>query len=73
MTYTNNQGKPSTVTVAKIAAPAKSDWTLTPSVLFLANIQSILSNNNQTWVTFAFVSNGSLQIDDFYVDPLKHQ
>jgi hypothetical protein len=71
MTYTSNQGKPSTVTVAKLTGT--SSWTLSPSILFLANIQSILNNNGQTWVTFQFASNGSFQIDDFYVDPLKHQ
>jgi hypothetical protein len=73
MTYTSNQGKASTVTVAQIAMAKNSSWTLSAPVLFLANIQSILSSNNQTWVTFQFVSNGSLQIDDFYVDPIKHQ
>jgi hypothetical protein len=72
MTYTSNTGKPSTVTVGKVSVAAKSDWTLTSPVLFLTNIQSILSSNNQTWVTFTFVSNGALQIDDFYVDPIKH-
>jgi|SRR5579859_3773473 len=73
MTYTSNQGKASTVTVAKIAVASKADWAPVAPVFFLANINSILSSNNQTWVTFQFVSNGSLQIDDFYVDPLKHQ
>ena len=72
MTYTNNVGKASTATVAKIAVPANAGWAPTAQVFFLANIQSILSSNNQTWVTFQFASNGSLQIDDFYVDPFKH-
>src|SRR5579859_779560 len=60
MTYTSDQGKASTVTVAKIAMAKNSSWTLTSPVLFLANIQSILSSNGQTWVTFNFLSNGSL-------------
>jgi len=72
MTYTSNKGKPATVTVAKITLPGKSGWTLSAPVLFLANIQAILSNNNQTWVTFQFAANGAFLVDDFYVDPVKH-
>ena len=73
MTYTNNQGKASTATVAKLPVAKNTAWGPTVPVLFLANIQSILSNNNQTWVTFQFVASGAnLQIDDFYVDPFKH-
>ncbi len=72
MTYTNNAGKKYTVAVAKLPVAAKASWAPTIPVLFLANIQSILSSNNQTWVTFQFASNGALQIDDFYVDPVKH-
>jgi len=72
MTYTSDQGRPSTVTVAKIAVAKNASWAPTIPVLFLANIQSILSNNGQTWVTFNFSSNGSLLVDDFYVDPFKH-
>jgi len=73
MTYTNNAGKASTVAVAKLPVAANANWAPTLPVLFLANIQSILSSNGQTWVTFQFASNGSLQIDDFYVYPFKHQ
>jgi hypothetical protein len=72
MTYTNDKGKASTVTVAKLPVAAKANWAPTVPVLFLANIQAILSNNNQTWVTFQLVSDGSLLVDDFYVDPIKH-
>jgi hypothetical protein len=72
MTYTNNQGKASTATVAKITVAKGADWAPILPVLFLSNIQSILSNNGQTWVTFQFISNGSLLVDDFYVDPIKH-
>ena len=72
MTYTNNQGKASTATVAKIAVVKNAAWAPIDPVMFLANIQSILSSNDQTWVTFQFVSNGSLLADDFYVDPFKH-
>lgn len=73
MTYTNNLGKAATATVGKFTVPKSSAWAPTVPVLFLANIQSILSNNDQTWVTFQFVASGSsLQIDDFYVDPFKH-
>jgi hypothetical protein len=70
--FLNNKGKPATVTVAKITLPGKSGWTLSAPVLFLANIQAILSNNNQTWVTFQFAANGAFLVDDFYVDPVKH-
>lgn len=73
MTYTSNLGKPSTVAVAKITVPKSTGWTLTSPILFLTNIQSILSSNNQTWVTFQFVASNSLQVDDFFVDPIKHQ
>ena len=72
MTYTNNQGKASTATVAKITVAKGADWAPIAPVLFLSKITSILSNNGQTWVTFQFVSNGSLLVDDFYVDPIKH-
>src|SRR5579859_2132505 len=56
MTYTNNQGKASTATVAKIAVVKNAAWAPIDPVMFLANIQSILSSNDQTWVTFQFVS-----------------
>jgi len=72
MTYTNNQGKASTATVAKIAVGKGADWAPIAPVLFLSKITSILSNNGQTWVTFQLTSNGSLLVDDFYVDPIKH-
>jgi hypothetical protein len=72
MTYTNNSGRKYTVSVGKVLMPAKADWTPTIPVLFLANITSILSSNNQTWVTFTLSSTGSLFVDDFYVDPIKH-
>jgi len=72
MTYTSNMGKASTVAVAKITVPKGTGWTVTSPILFLANIQSILSSNNQTWVTFQFVANSNLQVDDFFVDPVKH-
>ncbi len=72
MTYTNNQGKASTATVAKLTIAAKADWAPIAPVLFLSKITSILSNNGQTWVTFQLTSTGSLLVDDFYVDPIKH-
>jgi hypothetical protein len=73
MTYTDNNGKPHTVTVAPLLGG--SSWSLSPPVLFLAGIQGILNNNNQTWVTFTFApvgSKGQWRVDDFYVDPIKH-
>jgi hypothetical protein len=73
MTYTDNSGKPHTATVAQLTGG--STWSPSIPVLFLANINSILSSNNCTWVTFTFApvgSNGKWQIDDFYVDPVKH-
>jgi hypothetical protein len=72
MTYTSNTGKASTATVAKLTIAKGADWAPTLPVLFLANIQSILNDNGQTWVTFQFTSTGSLLVDDFYVDPIKH-
>ena len=74
MTYTNNKGATSTVTVASLTG--KSAWSPSPQVLFLQNITPLLNSNGQTWVTFTFApvgTSGHWQIDDFYVDPLKHQ
>jgi hypothetical protein len=73
MTYTNKKGKPNTVTVATLTGG--STWSLSAPVLFLANIQPIVDGNNCTYVTFAFApvgSKGTWQVDDFYVDPVKH-
>jgi hypothetical protein len=50
-------------------------WAPTMPVLFLANITAILNSNGCTWVTFQFApadSKGKWQVDDFYVDPVKH-
>jgi hypothetical protein len=73
MTYTNNTGQASTVTVASLTGG--SAWAPTPQVYFLQNINSLVNSNGQTWVTFSFApvgTNGHWQIDDFYVDPFKH-
>lgn len=73
MTYTDNSGKAHTVTVAKLMGGKA--WASTVPVLFLAKITSILSSNGCTWVTFQFApadNKGKWQVDDFYVDPVKH-
>ncbi len=45
-------------------------------MLFLANITSLLNHYGDTRVTFTFfapvVTAGKWQIDDVYVDPIKH-
>ena len=73
MTYTDNNGKAHTLTVAKLTGGKA--WSPSAPVLFLANITAILNDNGCTWVTFQFApadSKGKWQVDDFYVDPLKH-
>jgi hypothetical protein len=49
-------------------------WSLSLPELMLANITSILSSDNHTWVSFTFspLLGGHWQIDDLYVDPIKH-
>jgi hypothetical protein len=53
-----------------------STWTPSLPELILANITSILSSNGQTQVSFTFAPVGigitQWQIDDLYVDPIKH-
>jgi hypothetical protein len=73
MTYTNQKGKPTTLTVAKLLG--SGSWSLSLPVLILANIQPLLDGTGSTWVTFTFApadSKGKWQIDDFYIDPVKH-
>jgi hypothetical protein len=73
MTYTDNKGKPHTVTVAQLRGG--STWGLSQPILFLQNISGILASNGCTWVTFQFApadNKGKWQVDDFYVDPVKH-
>jgi hypothetical protein len=70
MTYTDANGRASTVTVAKLTGD--SSWTLTSPILFLQNIQPLLNAYGQTYVSFTFASSGSWLVDDFYVDPIKH-
>ena len=73
MTYTDNKGRAHTVTVAKLTG--SKTWAPTLPVLFLANISAILNSNGCTWVTFQFApadNKGRWQVDDFYVDPVKH-
>ena len=53
-----------------------SSWAPIAPVNFLKNITSLANNNGCTWVTFTFApadKNGTWQIDDFYVDPIKSQ
>lgn len=73
MTYTNQKGKPATATVAKLTG--SPSWALTGPIPILQNIQPLLDGTGATWVTFTFTpadSKGKWQVDDFYVDPLKH-
>jgi hypothetical protein len=73
MTYSNAAGQPSTVTVATLTGTSK--WAPSPAVLFLANITPLVNGSGLTWVTFSFApvgTTGQWQVDDFYVDPMKH-
>jgi hypothetical protein len=72
MTYTNMQGKATTVKIGSLTGG--SSWSLSPQVFFLQNIIPVVNSNGQTWVTFTFAPadrSGHWQIDDFYVDPIK--
>lgn len=74
MTYTNNQGNATTVTVGSLTGGGS--WSLGPQVFFLQNIIPLVNKNGQTWVTFTFAPvgpSGHWQVDDFYVDPIKSQ
>jgi hypothetical protein len=72
--YTDAFGKPHSLLLVPI--PGVSAWTLSLPELFLANITSILSSNGQTQVSFTFAPAGlgtvHWQLDDLYVDPIKH-
>lgn len=73
MTYTNQKGKPATANIAQLSGG--SSWSLSAPLNILANIQPLLDSTGSTWVTFTFApadSKGKWQVDDFYVDPVKH-
>lgn len=72
--YTDASGKARTLGLLPLLGT--SSWAPSLPTLFLANINSLLSSNGQTWVSFTFSPagiGGHWQIDDFYVDPIKHQ
>jgi hypothetical protein len=71
MNYTTKKGKPKSATVFSLLGGPS--WSPSLPVLFLANIDALLDGTGSTWVSFTFVPNGGKwQIDDFYVDPIKH-
>ena len=72
MTYTNLLGNQATMTVGLL--PGFSAWTPSLPVLFLEDAVPLVTGGGQTWVSFTFtpVGAGKWQIDDFYVDPIKH-
>jgi hypothetical protein len=72
--YTDASGRARSLPLLPILGTPS--WTPSLPILFLANVQSILSTNGQTWVSFTFSPAGVAgrwQVDDFYVDPIKHQ
>jgi len=72
--YTDAAGNARTLPLTPLLGT--SSWTPSLPILFLANVQSILSSNGQTWVSFTFSPvgpGGRWRVDDFYVDPIKHQ
>jgi len=71
--YTDALGKARSLLVAPVLGG--SAWSPSLPLLFLQGITSILSSNGQTTVSFTFTPVGSAghwQVDDFYVDPIKH-
>jgi hypothetical protein len=71
--YTDASGRKRSLPLVPLAAG--SSWSLSLPELMLANIPSILSSNGHTSVSFTLapVGAGKWQVDDFYVDPIKHQ
>jgi hypothetical protein len=74
LNYTDASGQPKTALVGVL--PGLSAWTPSLPVLFLTgSILPIVGGQGQTWVSFTFTPiglAGKWQIDDFYVDPIKH-
>ena len=71
LNYTDANGNSRTASIASLGGG--SSWSLSPYVLFLWQILPVVGLDNQTWVSFTFASSGgNWQIDDFYVDPIKH-
>ena len=72
--YTDAAGKSHSLLL--VPMPGLAKWSLSLPELILANITSILSSNGQTSVSFTFTPVGigtvHWQIDDLYVDPIKH-
>jgi hypothetical protein len=73
LTFTNPFGRPITIPVALL--PAGSVWSPSLPVLFLEDVVPLVGGKGQTWVSFTFTpvgAGGKWQVDDFYVDPIKH-
>jgi len=72
--YTDATGRPRSLLLVPMVGV--SAWSLSLPELMLANITSILSSNGKTQVSFTFAPAGlgsvRWQLDDLYIDPIKH-
>ncbi len=74
LNYTDKYGNARTASLGTFNPGA--DWSLSQQILFLNYIAPVVGGQGQTSVSFTFSvpsssSTGS-QIDDFYIDPVKH-
>ena len=76
LNYIDDKGNPRTQKLKDIGTDKKvGSWTLTDPIKFLGPINSVLDHDGKTNVTFTFApkdGKGNWQIDDEYVDPIKH-
>ena len=74
LNFVDDKGNPKTQKLKDL--PGGSSWTLTDPIKFLGPINSVLDHNGKTNVSFTFTpkdNKGNWQLDDEYVDPIKHQ
>jgi hypothetical protein len=72
--YTLPNGKQSSSFVGSVTGSGQ--WTATPSMWYLKNIMTKGSTTGTTSVSFVFApldSTGKWQMDDLWIDPLKHR
>jgi hypothetical protein len=73
LNFVDDHGNPKTQKLKDL--PGNSSWTLVDPLKFLGPINSVLDHNGKTNVSFTFSpkdKKGNWQIDDAYVDPIKH-
>jgi len=76
LNFTDDHGNPRTQKLTDIGTDKTTGtWTLSNPIKFLGPINSVLNHDGKTNVTFTFSpkdNKGAWQIDDEYVDPIKH-